>query len=257
MSKDILVIPDQHAHPDHDNDRADWLGQYIKDTKPEIVINMGDAADMPSLSAYDKGKASFHGRNYEADINSHLDFQERMWAPIRSSKRKMPYRVVLIGNHEQRLKKVLEYQPELAGERYGVSFRNFDFGSYYNETVPYEGQTPGVYACEGINFAHFAIGGIMGRPISGEHHAYSLITKHYVPFVVAHSHTFDSSIRFDASGKPIRGLVCGVYQDYESTWAGASNRLWWRGVVHLRNVENGSFDYETIGIGALRREYGS
>jgi hypothetical protein len=135
MSKDILVIPDQHAHPDHDNDRADWLGQYIKDTKPEIVINMGDAADMPSLSAYDKGKASFHGRNYEADINSHLDFQERMWAPIRSSKRKMPYRVVLIGNHEQRLKKVLEYQPELAGERYGVSFRNFDFGSYYNETV--------------------------------------------------------------------------------------------------------------------------
>ena len=29
-----LVVPDSHAHPDYNNDRADWLGQLIADLKP-------------------------------------------------------------------------------------------------------------------------------------------------------------------------------------------------------------------------------
>lgn len=254
---DILVIPDQHADPRYDNNRADWLGKYIVDTKPEIVVNMGDAFDMSSLSSYDKGKASFHGRNYEKDINAGLDFQDRLWNPIRKAKRKMPYRVVLHGNHEQRLAKVLDFEPQLAGDRFGVSFRNYDFGSYYHEEVPYEGQTPGVYTCKGINFAHYFISGVMGRPVGGEHHAYSLISKQYSSCVAAHSHLVDYAVRTNTQGKHIQGLVCGVYQDYESPWAGATNRLWWRGIVHLRNVENGNYDPEFISLSSLRRQYGT
>jgi hypothetical protein len=65
--------------------RADWLGALIlRHVSLMIVINMGDAADMPSLSAYDKGKASFHGMNYQRDIESHLDFQDRIWHLSRS-----------------------------------------------------------------------------------------------------------------------------------------------------------------------------
>ena len=82
MTRDYLLIPDQHAHPDFNNNRADWLGKFILDRKPDVVVNMGDAADMPSLSAYDKGKASFHGMNYQRDIEAHLDFQDRLWQPI-------------------------------------------------------------------------------------------------------------------------------------------------------------------------------
>src|SRR6056297_1601782 len=130
MTKDILVIPDQHAHPDHHNRRADWLGQYMVDTKPEIVINMGDLFDMPSLSSYDKGKASFHGKSYEKDIESGLDFHERMWGPVKKQKKKQPYKVFLHGNHENRLRKVLEYDEHLAGDRFGVSFRNYAIQDY-------------------------------------------------------------------------------------------------------------------------------
>ena len=65
MPKDILEVPDQHAHPDHNNDRADWLGKFILDRKPDIVVNMGDTFDLPSLSSFDRGKASFHGASYE------------------------------------------------------------------------------------------------------------------------------------------------------------------------------------------------
>jgi len=103
-----LLVPDQHAHPDHNNDRADWVGELLVDLKPDVVVNMGDAADMASLSDYDKGKRSFHGRAYKKDIEAHLDFQERMWAPLRRQKKKLPRRIVLEGNHEHRIWKHLD-----------------------------------------------------------------------------------------------------------------------------------------------------
>jgi hypothetical protein len=46
-----------------------------------------------------------------------------------------------------------------------------------------------------------------------------------------------------------------VYQDYKSEWAGEVNKLWWRGVVIKRNVENGAYDPEWVSIERLKREY--
>jgi len=252
---DILVVPDQHAHPEHNNDRADWLGKFILDRKPDMVVNMGDTFDMPSLSSFDKGKASFYGASYEKDINSGLEFLDRMWSPIRKAKRKRPYSVFLEGNHEHRLKKVLEYEPQLAGDRFGVSYKNYQLKDYHHEVVYYEGQTPGIYTTEGVSFAHFMVSGLMGRPIGGEHHAASLLAKNHCSCVVAHSHTTDWAVRSSPTGGRIMGLVAGVYQDYKSSWAGNVNHLWSRGVCYLRNVEEGTYDFEFIGLETLRREY--
>ena len=254
--KTHLVLPDPHAHPDFNNDRADWIGQLIKDIKPDVVINLGDTADMASLSTYDKGKASFHGRNYEADIESHLDFQERMWGPVKRSKKKQPHKVILEGNHEHRIKKAIDMSPELEGERFGVSFRDLDFDKYYNDVVEYKGQTPGLIQLDGINYAHYFISGVMGRPIGGEHHAYSLLAKNFQSCTCGHSHTADWAVRTDPHGKKIMGLVAGVYQDYDSPWAGHVNDLWWRGCVIKRHVEDGSYSPQFVSIEDLRKEYG-
>jgi len=51
------------------------------------------------------------------------------------------------------------------------------------------------------------------------------------------------------------GLVMGVYQDYDSGWAGESNRLWDRGIVIKRNVANGKYDPEFVSIERLKKEY--
>lgn len=256
MSKTVLVVPDQHAHPDHHNNRADWIGRLILDLKPDVLVNMGDAADMPSLSSYDKGKASFNGASYQRDIEAHLDFQERMWSPIKKAKRKRPYSVVLVGNHEQRLDRALEYDPQLRGERYGISPRNFDFETYYHEVVPYDGSTPGIYNLDGVLFSHYFVSGIMGRPIGGVNHAASLIDKNYCSSVAAHSHTFDFTVRSSPSGKTLMGLVCGVYQDYSSPWAGSSGAFWERGLAILKDFEDGRWDLTWISIKAMEREYG-
>jgi predicted MPP superfamily phosphohydrolase len=110
-----LVIPDAHAHYQHHNKRAEWLGELIADVKPDVVINIGDAWDMPSLSSYDRGRKSFQGRTYRADIDAGLDFQDRLWSRVKRRKKKRPLSVFCVGNHEQRIARAVDLQPELDG----------------------------------------------------------------------------------------------------------------------------------------------
>lgn len=255
MSKTHLIIPDQHAHPDYNNDRAVWMGKLIKDVKPDIVINMGDAADLASLSTFDKGKATFFGRSYEKDIESHLDFQDKMWHTVRKAKRKMPQTVILEGNHEHRIKRAIDADPHLAGHKHGLSFKDLDWDSYYADVIEYDGGTPGTTTIDGITYAHFFISGVMGRPIGGEHHAYSLLAKNYSSCTAAHSHTVDWACRTDIHGKKIMGAVCGVYQDYDSPWAGDVNRLWWSGALIKRGVEDGVYSPQFISMDQIKKEY--
>ena len=159
MGKTHLVIPDPHAHPDHDNRRADYLAQLIKDVKPDVVINLGDQWDMASLSSYDKGKGTFVGRTYERDINSGLEFSDRLWGPIKRMKKKLPYRVFLEGNHEERIRRAINLSPELAGT---LSMEDLDLASNYDTFVPYQGFTPGIIEIDGITYAHYFSSGVMG-----------------------------------------------------------------------------------------------
>lgn len=252
MSKTYVVIPDQHASPKHNNDRAIWLGELIKDIKPDVVVNMGDMADMPSLCSYDKGKRSFQGRTYQADITCHLDFQDKLWSTVRGAKKRMPRRVGLVGNHEERIARAIEIQPELDGT---ISYADLELGSWYDTVVDYSGSTPGTIILDEIAFSHYTISGISGRPIGGEHHAHSLLSKTYTSSVVAHSHLFDYCERTRADGTKIIGVVAGCYIDYDMDWAGDACRLWSSGVLLLRDVDKGTFDIERVSLSRLKKAY--
>lgn len=252
MSKTYLIVPDQHAHPDHNNTRADLLAKLTIDLRPDVVVNMGDAADMASLSSYDKGKRSFAGKSYRKDIEAHLDFQERWWGPVRATKKKMPYRVVLEGNHENRVERAQDLSPELAGT---IGFDAYAFKDYYNTVVRYDGGTPGIIELDGILFAHYFITGVSGRPLGGERPGHMLLAKNGVSCIAAHSHTFDHAVRTTVQGRTMNGLVVGCYQDYINDWAGNIGKLWRSGVAVLRNVEDGDYDLQWISLASLKREY--
>ena len=253
MSKTILELPDPHADPSHDNDRADWMGALLAEVKPDILINIGDTADMPSLSTH----GDINLGSYEADINCHLDFQERLFAPMRKAKRKQPRRIILEGNHEYRITRALEARPELAGDRYGMSFKDLDLSRYYHNVVRYEHDTPGIIRVEGVDFAHYFIAGVMGTAIGGLNHARSLIMKHGNSCVQGHSHLLDYSESTNASAETTQALVCGVGSDQVPTWAGNRGKLWRPNVTILRNVEGGNFDVQNISLSWLKKEYGN
>jgi hypothetical protein len=247
-----LVIPDSHAHPKHNNRRAEWLGKLILDIKPDRVIHIGDSADMPSLSSYDRGKKAFQGRTYLSDIESHLDFSERLWGVVRAAKKRLPHRVFCMGNHEERITRAINIQPELEGT---ISLDDLKLTDYYDEVVEYSGNTPGVVTYDGVAYGHYMVSGIMSRPVGGEHIGYSLISKRLSSSVVGHNHLADLCIRTDNSDRKVIGLSVGCYIDYEVDWAGKSQDLWWRGIVVLRNVSDGQFDPQFISLDSIKKEY--
>lgn len=254
MSRTHLVIPDPHAHPDFNNDRADWVGRLIVDLQPEVLVNLGDMWDFASLSGYDKGKASFHGRNYNRDLAAGLEFNDKIWSPIRRAKRKQPYSVFIEGNHEQRQARLLDQQPELDG---AISFKDLDLTRSYDDVVRYTGSTPGSINVDGITYSHYVVSGVLGRAVSGEHPAYTTLTKQFQSVVVGHAHTFDYAERTNISGSRIQCLVAGWFGDYVAPWAGEEIcKLWNSGVAILHDVEDGGFDLEWVSLRRLKKEYG-
>lgn len=242
-------MPDSHAKPGQHNKRYEWLGHLINDIKPDLTLDIGDWFDMESLCSYDKGTKGFEGRRYKKDIEAGLDAQDRMMSIIKKQKKKLPRFVRTLGNHEYRIVKAVERDPILEGT-IGLS----DLQSKENgfEEIPF--LTP--IQIDGVTYQHYFTSGIMGRPISGERHAQTLILKQLASCTQGHSHLFDYCVRSDVRGNKVHGCVVGVYQDYDAEFAGPANAMWNPGVVVKRGVENGSYDIEHISLKRLKEAYG-
>lgn len=253
MTQDILVFSCGHATPDVSNERYNWLGNYIHDTKPDTVIDLGDGADMLSLNSYDsRYPAKLMMKNYEEDIDCYNDSQERLRHKIKKMKRKSPTWIGHEGNHENRIKKYLAENPALTGSKYGVSFGHLQTKDWFHEYHEYDNGAPSISSYSGVEFSHFFGSGNFGRAISGTHHAYALINHRHNSAVCGHSHKRD--VYFKDSPGSI-GMVVGCYKGHEETWAGQANKDWWKGVVLMKDVDNGRFEPEFISMEALKREY--
>lgn len=243
-----IVIPDSHAHPDYNNERYSLLGQLIADVKPDVVIDIGDFWDMASLCSYDRGKRSFQGRSYAADIAAGVEAQDRIKTVLAKRKRKLPRFVRCLGNHEQRIDRALDLDPVLVGT---IGYNDLQSKEYGWDERPFLE----VVNIDGVDYSHYFVTGVSGRPISGEHPAYTLLTKRFKSSTQGHVHTFDFCRRA-AGDQRLNGLVCGVFQDYDADYAGQANNIWDAGVAIKRNVENGNYDLEWVSITRLRQEYG-
>lgn len=250
-----LVYGDAHAHPDFNNNRADLISRLIQEVKPDVVVNIGDNADMASLSSYDKGLAHFYGRNYRADVDAHLEFEDRVWSPVKALKKRMPHRVFCIGNHEDRISRALAKNPELQG---ALSMKDLDLERYYDLVVPYAGHGgPGEVEIDGISYAHYVVTGVSGRPLGSLHQGYSLLQKRHRSTTVGHQHVFSYEMEPTHRGeRTLHGLSLPCMVDYPVSWAGNVVDLWSRGVVIKRDVQDGNYDLEFVSLARLKRLYG-
>lgn len=257
--KTHLVIGDPHATPSHHNERFTILGKFIIDRKPDVVINIGDMADMASLCSYDRGKKSFEGRRYKKDIEATIDAQEKMFAPInaynaqkRKNKEKQykPKYHLTLGNHENRIKRAVEDQAELEGV---ISTDDLKFKEFGWKVHPFL-ETAQI---DGVCYSHYFTSGVMGRPIGGEHPAASLLAKLHTSAIQGHSHLRDYSEKMRGDGKKIQAIVAGCYLDVDQyeDYAGPANQMWSKGLVMLHDVHEGQFEPEFISMKQLRENY--
>lgn len=249
MAKSHLIIPDSHAHPDYDNRRYHLLAKLINDRKPDVVVDIGDWWDMPSLCSYDYGKKEFEGRRYKKDIEAGVEAQDIIYHEVRKHKRKLPRFVRCLGNHEDRINRAVSLQSNLEGL---MSTNDLLSKEYGWEEYPFLESVN----IDGVHYAHYFTSGVMNRPIGGVNPARSIILKEMVSSTQGHMHTFDHHSMTSGSGAKIHGCVVGVFQDYNSNYAGPANKLWDRGVVYKHNVENGDYDIEWISLDRLEKGYG-
>jgi len=241
-----LVIGDPHCNPKASNDRFLWAGKLARDLKPDTIICMGDFASMDSLSSYDKGKKSFEGRRYRKDIDHAHDALEKFNKGLNGRRSR---KVMLLGNHEDRIDRIIDETPELDGT---ISTKDLNFKEFGWEVVPY--QEPMVV--DGVHYCHNYPTGVMGKPISGDNIARSLLLKNKVSSTVGHCHLFDYSMCTTPMGKKVIGLSAGCYLHHKEEYARSTQRMWWSGLIVKRNVKQGEYDLETIKYNTIRRKYG-
>lgn len=258
MGINILVLPDSHAKPGVPNDRYDWLGQMIIDLRPDVVVDLGDFADMESLSTYDKSKKSFEGRRLKLDIECAVDARERLTRPLQNlqltqqrwkEKVYRPRLIALEGNHEYRLAKLMNNSPELDG------FVDRDVSSAAEngwEWYPFLEKV----TVEGITFVHY-FHNDMGNPLSGSDNPAGLLRKKHESFVVGHSHKWRLAHDVTGSDRKIMGIIAGCYFDQYEYYAKQTNKAWDRCITYLRNVEDGfTLDVDVYSMERIKALYG-
>lgn len=241
-----LVIPDSHAHPDYDNTRYSVLSNLVADLKPNTVIDIGDWFDMASLCSYDKGTKGFQGRRYQADIAAGIEAQDRLLSPLRGRKKKLPRFVRCLGNHENRINRAIDKEPELLDGTIGLS--DLQSKEYKWEEYPFLSPVN----VDGVNYSHYFVSGTMGRPVSS---AKAMLNHQNATCIMGHTHTLDVANRSNIEGRRLWAIFCGVFQDYTPGFAYSSDYLWWPGVLVLHNVQNGDFDPEFISMKRLKEVY--
>lgn len=257
MSKTVVVFTCAHVTPSVDNRRFDLLGNLLYDLKPDMVVDLGDFDDMPSLNSYDgRYPQKIVNQSYEADITHGQEARERIWHRFRKNKKAMPMRVGFEGNHENRIKKAVALDPRIEGDKYGVSFKHLNTDYWYDEYHEYKNSAPSIATYDGVSYAHYFSSGNYGSATSGTHHAYTLLQNRNSSSTCGHSHKRSLYFKDGAYPKGIIGLVAGCFKGAEEQWAGQANLDWAKGLVIKHNVEGGMYDPEWISMERLEKIYG-
>ena len=251
-----LIIPDSHAQPGIDNDRFKWAGEFALERQPDVIIDIGDSGDIPSLSQYDVGTVRAEGRRYSDDIRAYRDAMDKFMRPINkynnthSRWKKKTYRPTLIkcrGNHEQRIIRAASESPALFGHLKIEDLQETKHGWEVQEFLkPIE--------VDGIAYQHYFTSGVMGRPIGGVNHARTLINKNHMSSVCGHSHMRDYAEDINPVGRRMFGLSVGCYFEHDEEYTTENDRFW-RGLVYLHDVYAGEADPEFISIENIKRKY--
>jgi hypothetical protein len=254
MSKH-LIIPDCQVKPGVDISYLKWIGEYAAEKKPEVIVCIGDFADMPSLSSYDVGKKSFEGRTYKADVESTKEAMSLLMKPIQDEQQRLiknkdkrwnPRLILTLGNHEDRINRAINLDRKLDGL---ISVGDLEYEELGWEVHPYLE----VVVVDGVAYSHFFTTGVMGRPVTS---AAALLTKKHMSAVMGHVQHRQIAYAQRADGKQMTGLFVGSCYLHDEDYLGLQGNDYWRGIWMLHEVNDGSFDEMPISLNYLKRKYG-
>jgi hypothetical protein len=248
----ILVLPDVQAKPGNDFSFLTSIGNYIIAKKPDVIVNIGDFADMESLSTYDRGLKAFEGRSYQKDIWAAREAMDALLTPIfefnkrakqNKDKQYKPRMVLTLGNHENRINRAINEDRKLDG-------------LISTDDLPYQDWTVhpflDVVVIEGIAFSHYFTSGAMGRPICT---AQALLTKQHMSCVAGHQQGRQIAFGKRADGKGMTSLIIGSCYEHDEDYLGSQGNIHWRGLYLLHGCKDGEFDECAVPLSYIKEHY--
>lgn len=253
MSKH-LVIPDVQAKDGINFDYLEKIGHYIVEKRPDVVVCIGDFADMPSLSSYDVGKKSFEGKRYVKDIAAAKEAMYRLLDPLAAFNHKAvknkekqyhPRLVMTLGNHENRINKAINNDSKLDGV---LSVDDLDYQSFGWEVHPFLD----VVVIDGVAYSHYFVTGVAGRPASS---AMAQLRKTNMSCVAGHQQGLQIATASRADGARLTSIIAGSCYEHDEEYLGPQGNKHFRGFLVLHDVNNGEFDNMTVSLKYLNQKY--
>ena len=249
-----VIIPDVQAKPGVDFTYLNKIGHYIVEKKPEVLVCIGDFADMPSLSFYDQGKKSFEGRRYKNDVEAGHEAMtallEPMWTyndKAKKNKEKLykPRMVLTLGNHENRIHRAVNDDPKLDGV---LSVDDLGYQEYGWEVIPFLE----VVVIDGIAYSHYFTTGLMGRPCSS---ASAQLTKKHMSCIAGHQQGLQIATAYRADGCRLTSIIAGSCYEHNEDYMSSQGNKHWRGFLVAHDVKDGDFDLMTVSLDYINRKY--
>jgi hypothetical protein len=228
----IGILPDVQAKPGLDFKHLAHVGHYFAEKQPDVIVCLGDFADMPSLSSYDKGKRKFEGRRYKKDIDATKRAMDTFMDQIAAAPGYKPRLVLTLGNHENRINRAVDDQSELEGL---LSTNDLKYADYGWEVHPFLE----VVTISGVVFSHYLTSGVMGRPIGT---ASALLSKRHQSAIVGHQQGLQMATAVRADGGMLTGIIAGSCYMHDEEYMGPQGNRHFRGCLILHDVRNGEFE---------------
>lgn len=243
-----LIIPDTQVAKGHPTAHMRWLGRAIAEYKPDVLVHLGDHWDMPAASSWAApGSKAKEGSRLYDDIeagNAALQLLEDSMEGF-VPKRK----VILRGNHEDRLTRVINNDPKLEGVVGHHLYNDKELGW---EVVPYFNGSPKAINIHGVTYAHYFANPNTGKPIAGT--IQNRLSKIGTSFVQGHQQGLLQGNLQYATGIIRHGIVAGSAYLHDEPYKGMANTHW-RGIVVLNEVEEGQFCEMPLTLDYLCRKY--
>jgi hypothetical protein len=249
-----LVIPDTQVKPGISLGYLSHIGQWAAEKKPDVIVCIGDFADMPSLSSYDVGTKAFEGRRYNTDIEAVHEGMATLMAPIKAEQSRLirnkdkqwkPRLVMTLGNHEDRITSAANLDPKLDGL---ISIADLAYESWGWEVYPFLR----VVVIDGIAYSHYFVSGAMGRPICS---ANALLSKLHMSCFAGHQQGRQIAYSKRADGSELTAIICGSAYPHSESYLGDQGNKHWRGIYQLNDVKDGTFDEMALSLSYLERKF--
>lgn len=245
----IAVITDAQVRDGTPINHLAACGRYLaQDIQPDVIVCIGDFADMPSLSGYNApGSRQMEGLTYQKDVDAVKRAMDALLDPIRKQAKYDPVKVLTYGNHEDRILRTVDANPRHLTGRMALEDLGYEAAGW--QTYPF--LQPVIIG--GVAFCHYFPGGVMGRPITT---AAQLLAKMHMSCFAGHLQGRDIAYSKRADGKALTAIISGSFYQHDEDYLSPLANNHWRGMVVLHEVQDGQYDEMCISVNYLLRRYG-